>query len=245
MAQGKLDTLGEIADAIQNNPDFLTTLQGRDADLLAAIGISAGSKNIGVMATSELTNHSSAKQLFEEVGEAARRLRLGLGVPKGSSDMGTFSGSVIADASSVAAALQSLETFAEAEAARVDALIASDMWLFADQASFPPAASNHGRVVHSHADGAEFYAHAGQWIQLANHTSMESADTALSSRLDFLEADPVTKTYVDAEVAAVIDAAPGALDTLNELAASLGDDSNFIATITNQLATVQADVDGN
>ena len=49
--------------------------------------------------------------------------------------------------------------------------------------------------------------------------------------------DAATKTYVDAEVAAVIDAAPGALDTLNELAAALGDDADFSTTITNSIAT--------
>ena len=45
------------------------------------------------------------------------------------------------------------------------------------------------------------------------------------------------KALIDSGVNAVIDAAPGALDTLNELAAALGDDANFSTTITNQIAT--------
>ena len=49
--------------------------------------------------------------------------------------------------------------------------------------------------------------------------------------------DAATKQYVDNAVANVIDSAPGALDTLNELAAALGDDANFATTITNSLAT--------
>lgn len=49
--------------------------------------------------------------------------------------------------------------------------------------------------------------------------------------------DAATKGYVDSSVSAVIDAAPGALDTLNELAAALGDDANFSTTITNSIAT--------
>lgn len=44
-------------------------------------------------------------------------------------------------------------------------------------------------------------------------------------------------TYVDAQIAALVDSAPGALDTLNELAAALNDDANFATTITNSLAT--------
>lgn len=45
-----------------------------------------------------------------------------------------------------------------------------------------------------------------------------------------------TKKYVDDSVSGLVDAAPGALDTLNELAAALGDDANFSTTVTNALA---------
>lgn len=47
------------------------------------------------------------------------------------------------------------------------------------------------------------------------------------------------KASVDAAIAGLIDSAPGALDTLNELAAALGDDPNFAATITTALAGKQ------
>jgi len=49
--------------------------------------------------------------------------------------------------------------------------------------------------------------------------------------------DAATKAYVDTEVAALVDSAPGALDTLNELAAAIGDDADFSTTITNSIAT--------
>jgi len=45
-----------------------------------------------------------------------------------------------------------------------------------------------------------------------------------------------TQTYVDSEITAVIGGAPGALDTLNELAAALNDDASFSTTVTNSLA---------
>lgn len=45
-----------------------------------------------------------------------------------------------------------------------------------------------------------------------------------------------TTAFVQAAVIALINAAPGALDTLDELAAALGDDANFAATITAALA---------
>ena len=40
------------------------------------------------------------------------------------------------------------------------------------------------------------------------------------------------KNYIDTEVAGIVDTAPAALDTLNELAAALGDDPNFATTIS-------------
>jgi hypothetical protein len=50
-------------------------------------------------------------------------------------------------------------------------------------------------------------------------------------------ADASTKGYVDTSIASLLDSAPGALDTLNELAAALGDDPNFATTVTNEIAT--------
>ncbi len=52
--------------------------------------------------------------------------------------------------------------------------------------------------------------------------------------------DAATKKYVDDEIDGLVNGAPGALDTLNELANALGDDSNFAATMTTSLATKAA-----
>jgi hypothetical protein len=49
--------------------------------------------------------------------------------------------------------------------------------------------------------------------------------------------DAATKKYVDDKVAALVASAPAALDTLDELAAALGDDANYAATITTALGT--------
>lgn len=50
-----------------------------------------------------------------------------------------------------------------------------------------------------------------------------------------------TNTAISSAVAAVVDAAPAALDTLNELAAALGDDANYAGTVTTALAGKAAD----
>ena len=46
-----------------------------------------------------------------------------------------------------------------------------------------------------------------------------------------------TTAYADTAVSNLVAAAPAALDTLNELAAALGDDPNFATTVTNSIAT--------
>ena len=155
---------------------------------------------------------------------------------------------------------QSIEDRLNLEASQLDALISSGMWLFADQASFPPASDNHGRVVHSHADGAMFYAHAGTWNKLESEAASNAADAALSGRLDVLEVDPTTATalaagdaatlssattYTDTAISNVIGTAPGILDTLGEIADSINDDANLYTSLVSSIAAVQADVDGN
>ena len=46
-----------------------------------------------------------------------------------------------------------------------------------------------------------------------------------------------TTGYVETAIANLADSAPSTLDTLNELAAALGDDANFSTTVTNSIAT--------
>lgn len=61
------------------------------------------------------------------------------------------------------------------------------------------------------------------------------------SKLGALPADAQSASQVDsradARITAFVGAAPGALNTLDELAAALGDDANFAATVTAALAT--------
>lgn len=46
-----------------------------------------------------------------------------------------------------------------------------------------------------------------------------------------------TQTFVTNQINALINSAPGALDTLLELAAALGNDANFASTVTTALGT--------
>lgn len=52
-----------------------------------------------------------------------------------------------------------------------------------------------------------------------------------------------TQTYVGTQIANLVNSAPAALDTLNELAAALGNDASFATTVTNSLAAKAAKTD--
>ena len=54
-----------------------------------------------------------------------------------------------------------------------------------------------------------------------------------------------TSSYVDSEIAGLVDSAPATLDTLNELAAALGNDANLSVTLTNAIGTVSANAATN
>jgi len=73
----------------------------------------------------------------------------------------------------------------------------------------------------------------------ANNYSISSdlldEDNMASNSATKVASQQSIKAYVDAEVAGVISSAPAALDTLNELAAALGDDANFATTTSTAL----------
>lgn len=62
--------------------------------------------------------------------------------------------------------------------------------------------------------------------------ALDAIDTDIAARPD----TATINSLIDTAVSQLLDGAPAALDTLNELAASLGDDANIAATIANDLA---------
>lgn len=71
----------------------------------------------------------------------------------------------------------------------------------------------------------------------AQHSHPTSDIIGLDGALAARPLQTAVTAQISAAVAALIDGAPGAIDTLNELAAAMGDDPNFAATVTNALAT--------
>ena len=94
-----------------------------------------------------------------------------------------------------------------------------------------------------------------------NTSTLNLGDSALSDRLDVLEADPTTQAAVDAVQAGVttnttnlaalqttvdnldIDIAPETLNSINELAGALGDDPQIITNLQAELTAYKAHIE--
>lgn len=66
--------------------------------------------------------------------------------------------------------------------------------------------------------------------------SLTGTPTAPTAGADTNTTQIATTAFVAAAIGTLIDTAPGAMNTLNELAAALGDDPNFATSVTNALA---------
>jgi hypothetical protein len=67
-------------------------------------------------------------------------------------------------------------------------------------------------------------------------TDLSTASGALNDKIDLVSGN--LNTYIDDRISGVIDMAPAALDTLNELAAALGDDENFATNLVTTLGNI-------
>jgi hypothetical protein len=70
---------------------------------------------------------------------------------------------------------------------------------------------------------------------LSEGTNLYYTDTRVGSYLT--SNNYATQTYVGTAISNLVDAAPGTLDTLNELAAALGDDPNFATSVATSIGT--------
>ena len=78
--------------------------------------------------------------------------------------------------------------------------------------------------------------------QYANTAYTTATITAQVNALRFASNSSVD-AKIQANIANLINSAPGALNTLNELAAALGNDANFASTLTNLISSVNGNVD--
>ena len=219
-----LDTLNELAAAIGDDASFLTTMASANTNLQT---------NIDTLSTAAATARTNLQTLLQNAVDAVQA--------DVDTNETTSASAFAAEASARGTALTNLQTTLQGLIDAVQADVDAN-----ELASDNAETALSGRLDTLEADPTTATAVAAVQADVdANETASDAAETALSGRLDVLEADPTTKTYVDTQVAGLVDSAPGVLNTLDELAAALGDDANFATTVTNSIAAVQADVDAN
>ena len=219
-----LDTLNELAAALGDDPAFLTTMASANTTLQT---------NIDTLSTAAATARTTLQTLLQNAVDAVQA--------DVDTNETTSASAVAAEATARGTAITNLQTTLQGLIDAVQADVDAN-----ELASDNAETALSGRLDTLEADPTTATALATVQADVdANETASDAAETALSNRLDVLEADPTTKTYVDTQVAGLVDSAPGVLNTLDELAAALGDDANFATTITNSIAAVQTDVDAN
>jgi len=90
----------------------------------------------------------------------------------------------------------------------------------------------HNMFLKYNLSNTQFEVVAGNTSSIDEGTNLYYTDARVASYLSSNDFDTATNI-----VASITDSAPGTLDTLNELAAALGDDANFSTTVTNSIAT--------
>jgi len=130
--------------------------------------------------------------------------------------------------------LNSLETGATADQtdaeirAAVEAATDSNVFTDADHTKLNGIANNANNYVLPFTDNSSNWNVAFGW---GNH----GAAGYLTSHQSL--SGLASESYVNTQVSNLVDSAPGTLNTLNELAAALGDNANFSTTVTNSLAS--------
>ena len=171
------------------------------------------------------------------------------GVAKDATHLGTFTGGTIADSATVKAALQALETKAEAVQSDVDGNESdADTAIAANETHIDNMATLTG-VAKDETSLATFTGgtisdsrtvkQALQELETAVETKSPTAGPTFTGTPAAPTASTGTNTtqlattaFVKAAIDALINGAPGALDTLNEIADAIADDANVAANLT-------------
>ena len=256
-APGTLDTLNELAAAINDDANAFATLttsiaavqtdvDGNESDADAAIAAVQADVDQNETDGDAADTALSARITTLEADPTTQTLLAAEATTRGNADTALSNRLDTLEAdpttATAVAAVQSDVNQNESDADAADAALSTRIdTLEADPTTATALAAVQSDVDQNEADADTAIALKAD-IASPTFTGTPAAPTASAGTNTTQLA---TTAYVTAAVAALIDSAPGAINTLNELAAALGDDANFSTTITNSIAAVQADVNQN
>ncbi|TKJ09586.1 hypothetical protein [Halomonas sp. 15WGF] len=212
-----LDTLNELAAALGNDPDFATTVSQQIGTKLNASAYTAAD-----VLAKLLTVHGEGSGLNADKLDGLHAAAFALAVH----------GHTWAEISGKPATATRWPTFSE---------------VTGKPSAYPAEAHDHDGRYYTQQQldtllsgklNAAAYTAADLLTKLLTIDGAGSgldADKLDGKQLATIEAD--YRAFTNAAVAALVDASPATLDTLNELAAALGNDPNFATTVSQQIGT--------
>ncbi|WP_182359583.1 hypothetical protein [Tomitella gaofuii] len=221
------------ADATATAADRVQT--GQDAQATAADRVAAGQAAADAAASAQAAADDAAQTALDRQAT-------------GADATATAADRVATGGDATATAADRVQTGLDRDAAAASALSASDDADRAEQAAAnaETGAPAGGWTLTDLASPVQSSLAAADTASQPGHTHLISDVTGLQGELD--GKSPVGHTHttadvtglqaaIDDAVAALVNGAPGALDTLNELAAALDNDPNFAATVNAEIGT--------
>ena len=245
-APGTLDTLNELAAAINDDASFYTTITNSissSIDALDTDAIEEGSTNLYFTDARALSATSAA---YDAAGSASAAESAANSYTDGEistldASLKTYADTAESDANSYADGLAvnydpagsastaetNANTYTDGEITTLQGTLES----YADQAE-ADAISTASADATTKANTAESNANT------YTDGEISTLDTSLKAYADTAEADAISSanSYTDTEIASLIGGAPELLNTLDEIAAAIADDENFSTTVVSDIA---------
>lgn len=248
-----LDTLNELAAALGDDPAFATTIAGQIGSVSGAVSSVAGDLATETSAresadtfisgavtgvVADLANETSAREAADTfISGAVTGVVADLALETSNREAAdTFiSGAVtgvVADLANETSAREAADTFISGAVTGVVADLATET---SAREAADTALENDVDYVSGVVTGA-----VADIASLGGRLDVVEGGSGVVGSIAKSLAD--SKAYTDQKVSALVDSAPEVLDTLNELAAALGDDPAFATTIAGQIGTVSGNV---
>jgi hypothetical protein len=246
-APGALDTLNELAAAINDDSNYATTLTSALAtkanlsDVTTALETKANSNDVTTaISAAASTAASDATSKANAAQSAATASAATDATAKANAAQLAAETTAAADATTKANAAQAAATAAAATDATAKAnaaQLAAETTAAADATTKANAAQTAAGTEADTKVSNAIAALTKSSVGLANVDNTSDANKPVSTAQATAIANAKSEAIADAtsQVNSVIASAPAALNTLDELAAALGDDASFSATITSSL----------
>ena len=276
------NALQSIEDKIEENDQAgakasaLLEVDGNVNDLITLSGVGENVTNLGSFEGTTISGNTTVKQALQDLETAHEETDTNVddlvtlsGVAENATDLGTFTGSTIGANKTVKGALQALETGLASEASSRASAVSAEATARsnADANLQNQITSNDTQLgclqtLLGYTAGTQ---HLGEFSGsvISDDTDVKNALQELEAALEAEAASRAAAIVqevsdrdaaISVAVTNLVNGSPQLLDTLDELAQAIGDDSNFVNTITTSIsneasaraaadATLQANID--